>query len=207
MILLCAAVAKELTWWSPRPSVETLVTGVGPVEAGCAVAAALAQRRYRLVVNVGVAGAIAGCARVGDAVAVADEVMELDLESGAPLLLPGDERTIEHASSDAALVRALHALGYAALRGITVARVTTTATTARRLAARGVQVESMEGFAVLRAAARAGIRAVELRGISNYVGERAQSGWDLDAGIAATARIAHALFAVLDSAEAHREHA
>ena len=44
-----------------------------------------------------------------------------------------------------------------ALRGITVSRVTCTRRRARRLSERGAQVESMEGFAVLRAAERAGI--------------------------------------------------
>jgi futalosine hydrolase len=34
----------------------------------------------------------------------------------------------------------------------------------------------------LRAAALAGVPALEVRGISNYVGDRAQSEWDFGAG-------------------------
>lgn len=207
MILLCAAVAEELAWWTPRATVATLLTGVGPVEAGCRVAQALAQMRYRLVVNVGVAGAFAGAARVGEGVVVRDERMEVDLESGSPLELPGDERVIDRVAADAALVKELHLLGYPALHGITVNRVTATEATAARLAALGAQVESMEGFAVLRAAELAGVPALELRGISNRVGERTQSGWDLPAGIAATQRITHALFHAIDVAEARTSRA
>jgi futalosine hydrolase len=46
----------------------------------------------------------------------------------------------------------------------------------------------MEGFAVLRAAAAAGVAAVELRGISNIVGDRARGQWDFRAGSAAAVR-------------------
>jgi futalosine hydrolase len=72
--------------------------------------------------------------------------------------------------------------GFASKRGITVSRVTASDATARRLAALGVEVESMEGFAVLRAAEIAGVPAVEVRGISNIVTDRARSRWDFSAG-------------------------
>jgi futalosine hydrolase len=82
------------------------------------------------------------------------------------------------------------------LRGLTVAAVTTTDATARRLRTRyEAEVESMEGFSVLRAAAVANVPAIEVRGISNYVGDRAASEWDFAAGARATAR---ALEAVLE---------
>jgi futalosine hydrolase len=53
----------------------------------------------------------------------------------------------------------------------------------------------MEGFSVLRAARHSGIPALEVRGISNYVGDRAQSAWDFSAGARAAGA---ALEAVLD---------
>jgi futalosine hydrolase len=43
----------------------------------------------------------------------------------------------------------------------------------------------MEGFGVLRAAALAGVPAVELRAISNAVDERDRSRWRLDDALAA----------------------
>jgi futalosine hydrolase len=53
----------------------------------------------------------------------------------------------------------------------------------------------MEGFAVLRAAELAGVRAVEVRGISNRVGDRDQSGWNFAAGVAGVRAALDALVA------------
>ena len=185
MILLCCAVEAELAFWRPRDGVDLLVTGVGPVEGASAVAAALAAGKYRLVVNAGIAGAFDGAATIGDGVVVSEERMELRLESGEAFSLPRGERTVETASSDATLVARLRSAGFAALRGVTVSRVTSSEETAQRLAQRlGAQVESMEGFAVLRAAQRAGVAAIEVRGTSNRCGARESSGWDFAAGIA-----------------------
>ncbi|MFZ0030821.1 MAG: hypothetical protein WAK84_02990 [Candidatus Cybelea sp.] len=195
MILLAAAVEAELRFWRPREEVATLVTGVGPIEAACALAAALTSSRYRLVVNAGLAGTFDGAARIGDGVVVGDETIELNLESGAPLTLPAGVKLIDSASSAAPLVARLHGKGFPVLRGVTVARVTSSEATARRLAGElGAQVESMEGFAALRAAALAGVPAIELRGISNRCGDRERSGWNFTAGLAGLERIVNAFF-------------
>ena len=199
MILLTCAVARELGPFAQRGDVETLVTGVGPVEAAAAVAHALASRRYAIVVNAGIAGALDGAASIGDGVAVRDETFELGLEDGRPIALPGGERVVETARSDAALVAAVAGRGFAALRGATVARVTASEATAQRLAGRGAQIESMEGFGVLRACERAGVRAIELRGISNRVGARERSAWDFAAGVAGLSRVLDAFFAIVDT--------
>jgi futalosine hydrolase len=197
MILLAYALETELRYWTPRDGVKTMAIGIGPVEAASAIAAALAKERYELVVNAGIGGAFDGAAEIGDGVVVSDDAIELDLETGAPIVLPTGEQTVERAYSDAGLVRRLQSAGLRALRGITVTRVTSTEETAARLAARGAQVESMEGFAVLRAAERAGVRAIELRGISNRVGDRNVSGWDFEAGARGVQRALEALFAAL----------
>lgn len=197
MILLCSAVEAELALWRPRDGVERLVTGVGPVEAACAVSSALARGTYELVVNAGLAGAFNGAARIGDGVVVAEDTMEVRLESGDTFSLPRGERTVEAAYSDATLAQQLKSAGFPALRGVTVSRVTSTEATAQRLArSQGAQVESMEGFAVLRAAERAGIAAIEVRGISNRCGTRENSGWDFAAGVAGLKRIVDAVFEI-----------
>ncbi|MBV8282413.1 MAG: hypothetical protein JO347_10180, partial [Candidatus Eremiobacteraeota bacterium] len=197
--MLAVAVPGELGSWQPPEGLETLIIGVGPVEAACAVVAALARRRYSLVVNAGIGGAFAGTAEIGDGVVVADDTMELALESGAPLALPLGIELVEKAESDAALVERLCAKGFRALHGVTVTRVTASDATARRLSGRGAQVESMEGFAVLRAAQRAGVPAIQLRGISNRCGERKFSGWDFAAGVAGLRRILEACLEIVSS--------
>ncbi|MGZ3496052.1 MAG: futalosine hydrolase [Vulcanimicrobiaceae bacterium] len=193
MILVTCAVGKELGFFSPQPHVEMLVTGVGVVEASAAVSRALAQGPYDLVINAGIAGAFAGAADVGDGVVVSDELFELDIETGARIALPDGARIVNSAHSDLTLVDRLVELGFPRVGGVTVSRVTATDATARRLAMHGVGVESMEGFAVLRAAEIAGVPAVEVRGISNIVGDRERSCWDFAAGVAGLERVLNAL--------------
>lgn len=197
MILVACAVGKELANLRVRPHVELLVTGVGPVEAAAAVSRALAQSKYDLVINAGIGGAFEGMATVGDAVVVAEDLLELDIETGTPIALPPPGRIVDRAGSDLQLVDRLVELGFPSVRGITVPRVTATDTTAARLARFGVGVESMEGFAVLRAAEIAAVPAVEVRGISNIVCDRAASRWDFAAGAAAAERILDALLSLV----------
>jgi futalosine hydrolase len=198
VILLCCAVDGELGFWKEREGVDTLTLGVGPVEAAAAVATALANRDYSIVVNAGLGGALTGAAQIGGGVIVGDDTMDLGLETGEPISLPPGARVVDHAHSDITLVEKLRARGFAVLNGVTVSCVTASDETASRLAARGAQIESMEGFAVLRAAERAGVRAVEVRGISNRCGARESSGWDFAAGTAGLQRVVEALFDVLD---------
>lgn len=201
MILLACAVRHEIPRSLPD-GVEALVTGVGPVEAACAVATRLARQRYDLVISAGIAGAFDGAARIGDGVAVAEERLELDLETAAPLALPEGDAVCDRAFSDRRAIARMRSHGIAALRGVTVSRVTATEETAARLCAAGAQVETMEGFAVLRAAELAATPAIELRGISNRVGDRERSGWDFAAGLAGLQRVLETLFVACATAEA-----
>lgn len=184
MILLVCAVHKELEWIGPRADVEVLVGGVGPVDSAARVARALSVRRYDAVVNAGIAGAFRGVASVGDGVVVGEEMLELNLESGERITLPDAAIVADRVPADSHLIDALTAFGFPLVRGMTVTRVTTTDATAERLRARGAEIETMEGFSVLRAAQLAGVPAIEVRGISNIVGERANAEWDFAAGIA-----------------------
>ena len=201
MILLACAVDRELAGFDAPRGVETLVTGVGPVEAASAVARALAGGSYDLVLSGGIAGAFDGAAAVGEGVALAEDAIELSLEDGRAIALPGGARVVDRVRSDPALVGALRARGIPVLCGITVARVTATEATAARLA-KLAPVETMEGFAVLRAAQRAGVAALGVRGISNRAGARERSGWDFDAGAAGLRRVLRAVFEIVDASRA-----
>jgi hypothetical protein len=57
----------------------------------------------------------------------------------------------------------------------------------------GPLVEAMEGFGVLRAAEQAGVPAVEVRAISNALGEEDRARWDIDGALAALGRAIPAL--------------
>ncbi|MDQ2679400.1 MAG: futalosine hydrolase [Candidatus Eremiobacteraeota bacterium] len=189
MILITCAVGKELAFFAGEPHVELLVTGIGPVEAAASVARALAQSRYDLVINAGIAGAFGGGPKIGAGVIVSEECIELGLETGEPLLLPDRARTIDRVTSDLRFVDLAVERGVSAVRGLTVSAVTATDATAARLAKLDVQIESMEGFAVLRAAEMAGVSAIEVRGISNYVGDRSRSKWNFEDGVRGLERV------------------
>ncbi len=200
MILVVCAVAGELQDFA-RAGVTVLETGVGPVDAALATSRALARATYRAVVNAGIGGGFRGRATVGDLVIIeSEQYVELGREDGEPLILPGGRTLASSAASDAALLAtARGALPDAAFgAGITSATITTSDARAATLNARyAPSVESMEGFAVLHAAARAGVPAIEVRGISNLVGDRATSGWDFRSGSAAALRGLDALLAVI----------
>lgn len=188
MILVVCAVAQELKHWKPRPHVEMLVTGVGPVEAAAATSRALATSAPSMVINAGIAGGFKDRAAVGEAFAIeSDHLAELGLEDGSA---PGGIKLVTRADSDATLLEVCRRIGARIGSAVTVATITGTSARAVDLAQRfEAEIEAMEGFSVLRSAAVAGIPALELRGISNIVGPRAQGGWDFDAGARAVTQL------------------
>ena len=201
MILVVCAVRAELRSWVARAGVAVLESGVGPVEAAAAAARALATTTYAAVVNAGIAGAFRGRARIGEAVVIAEErLADLGLEDGSQLALPDGNQLVDRAFANDDLLARVERVPYRVGNGVTVCQVTTSDERAGRLA-RDYQadIESMEGFAVLRACERAGVPGIEIRGVSNYVGERARSEWDFGAGSRACVAALDALLDALGS--------
>lgn len=169
MILLVAATERELCGY------DGLVCGVGPVEAAAATARALAVHEFRALLHVGLAGA-----RGLDpgTLVVGTESVYCDLSAEWPL--------VDRAVPDARLVD----LARRAVQGAVTVPIHTSAAVggACDTASPGLMVEAMEGFGVLRAAALAGVPAVEVRVISNAVGEADRSRWDVAAALDALER-------------------
>jgi futalosine hydrolase len=208
VILVICATEQERAHLAAREGVEFLVCGIGPVEAAIATAGALARAPYALVINAGIAGVFPGRGEVGDAFAVAEAVYaDLELEGGAalPFALPNRAESSAAALAPFRDGRVAARLGRTTARvgrGLTTATITASDSRAALLAQRfDCDLEAMEGFAVLRAAARAGVPALEVRGISNVVGNRATNRWDFKRGAQAAAAV---LEAFLDTFEAER---
>jgi futalosine hydrolase len=178
-----------------------VAVGVGPVEAAAGTARVLAARRFDAVINAGIAGGFRGRTAVGEAFAIArEQYVELGLEDGTPFALPGGRELARTVDADPGLLVPFRTrrLGVPIGTGITSAAVTATNARAAALDARFTpHVESMEGFAVLRAAQLAQVPAIELRGISNLVGDRSVNGWDFRAGARAAIATTSALLDVL----------
>lgn len=164
-LLLVAATDRELCGH------DGLVCGVGPVEAAVATARALALREFAAVLHVGLAGGRG--VPVGEIV-VGTEAVYCDLSAEWPV--------VDRVAADARLVAALGG----ALPDATPLPIHTSAAVgaARDDRSHAPLVEAMEGFGVLRAAARAGVPAVEVRAISNELGEADRARWDLERGLA-----------------------
>jgi futalosine hydrolase len=159
VILVVAATTDELRG---AEGAQTLVCGVGPVDAAARTAAALALSRPTALLHVGLAGA-----RTFDApsVVIGSEALYCDADDPAWITL-----RLEPASE----------LVAAARRALPGARVEPVGTSARVGGSSGCQVEAMEGYAVLRAAALADVPVLEVRVIANAIGESDRSLWRFD---------------------------
>ena len=165
-MLLVAATEPELCG---RPG---LVCGVGPVEAAALTAAELARVRPYAVLHVGVAGGRA--VEIGTIV-LGDASVYCDLSAAIPVVSRTEPDPVLLAAALAALPDAHSlAIGTSAAVGGPCETVL-----------REPYVEAMEGFAVLRAAALAGVPALEVRAISNEAGEHDRSRWRIDDALAA----------------------
>jgi futalosine hydrolase len=164
MLLLVAATQRELCGH------DGLVCGVGPVEAAIATARTLALHPFDVLLHVGLAGA--RDLPVGSVV-VGTESVYCDLSAEWPV--------VDRTSPDAGLVERVRA----ALPEAAAVPIHTSAAVgaASNTVSRGPLGEAMEGFGVLRAAERAGVAAVELRVVSNEIGEEDRSRWQLDAAL------------------------
>src|SRR5690606_18231128 len=156
---------------------------VGMVATALELGQRLADTRYGLLLNVGVAGSFDRTIALGEVVCVVqDTFSELGVEDG--------ERFID---SDAAglgqctyRVNPQHAMlnGLRRSRGITVNTVHGNARSIGEVMARlAPHTESMEGAAVFQAAQHVGIPALQVRAVSNYVERRNKTNWQLPLAI------------------------
>ena len=166
-MLLVAATERELALVRDA---ETLCCGVGPVDAAATTARAIAERRPDAVLHIGLAGARG----------IAPPALVLGSESlYSDVVDPGSEfPRVERVAPDAALLARLRVL-------LPDALVLPIATSGRVGGATSCDVEAMEGFGVLRACELAGVPALELRAVSNDIGEADRAKWRFDDALAA----------------------
>ncbi|HSC93080.1 MAG TPA: hypothetical protein VLB86_15615 [Gaiellaceae bacterium] len=162
-VLVVAATEPELVG---AAGVRTLACGVGPVEAAAATARSLAQSRPGAVLHVGLAGART---LEPPALVLGSAAVYEDLAAAIPV--------VARVQPDGPLLAAARA-------ALPEAAVLPIGTTAHVGAAAVCDVEAMEGFAVLRACALTGVPAVELRAVSNALGEADRRRWRLEEALA-----------------------
>ena len=174
-VLLVAATDIELC------DREGIVCGVGPVEAASATARELAQRPADVVVNVGIAG---GHGIIPGGLVIGSAAVYVDISAEIPV--------VDRVEADPTLLDRVRTAVPEAL----VLPIGTSAAVGH-VAAGDLRVEAMEGFGVLRACEQAGIPAIEVRAVSNDLGEYDRSRWRIGRALEA---LADALPRVLEAA-------
>jgi futalosine hydrolase len=167
-VLLVAATEPELCG---HPG---LACGIGPVEAAASTARTLERERPDAVLHVGLAGATG--LEPGTLV-VGTESVYADLAADIPV--------VSRAEPDPQLLAAIRAT-FPDAPALPIATSAAVAS-ASNVQVRGVEIEAMEGFGVLRACVLAGVPAVEVRAVSNELGEPDRSRWELTRGLDALA--------------------
>ena len=163
-ILLVAATELELCGY------EGVACGIGPVDAAAATARALSEREPSAVLHVGVAG---GRRLTPGSLVVGTEAVYVDLSAAIPVtarVVP-DARLVAAAQSVLPEAVSLPIATSAAVSGPAGARP------------HDLRVEGMEGFGVLRACELAGVPAVEVRAVSNELGEADRGRWMIRRGV------------------------
>jgi futalosine hydrolase len=177
-VLLVAATERELSGH------EGLACGIGPVEAAAATARALADGRPDAVLHVGLAG---GVELEAGALVVGTEALYADIAAAIPV--------VSRVEPDAKLLAAVRA-AFPEAPALPIATRAAVSGPRDTVSQGDARVEAMEGFAVLRACELAGVPAVEVRVISNELGEPDRARWELERGLAA---LADALPRLLDA--------
>ena len=162
-VLLVAATDIELC---DQPG---FVCGIGPVEAGVATARQLALEAPGAVLHVGIAGAH-GITPGG--LVIGSESLYRDIAAEIPV--------VDRVEPDSGLLAAVR-------EAVPEALSLPIGTSAAVGASADVRVEGMEGFAVLRACALAGVPGIEVRAISNEIAEGDRARWRIGRALEALA--------------------
>ena len=205
-ILIVTAVEAErdalLHGLSPAQQgrVDVVAGGVGSAAAAIATAsvltASIAARHYRLAVCIGIGGAFPGVARPGDLLQ-ADRIIAADLGAQTPGTADGYSSLDQLGFGQSVFCPARPLAGINAITGdlLTVNTATGTAERGRELSARYPAAigEAMEGYGVALACRRFGMPVAELRAVSNLIGPRDRSAWQIPQALAALSAAAGAL--------------
>lgn len=210
MILLACPTQRECAAavrLGPYPELHAAVVGVGPVAAAASTARILGQMPVRGVLHLGIAGSFdLAVAPIGALVVATEEIWpEYGVRGADGTLVPLGFPMLEDLPEPVLRLEpdaAAQALGISIPRqwvrgpALTGAGVTGDPELASRLHRQWQAVtESMEGFGVALAARLAGVPFLEVRSISNAVGERDKRRWDAPAALAALALATQTLFA------------
>jgi futalosine hydrolase len=187
-ILLMAATANEIELFiNTYPNVDILVTGVGVPATMYRLQNRLCKDDYDFVIQAGIGGAFSNELEPGEVVFVKQDAFgDLGTEEKhvfTPATVSGLIEAHDFPYADGWLINSNGIPKTSILKsvkGVTVNTVTDDIAKKQQLiTAYNPQVETMEGAALHYICLHQGIPFVQLRSISNYVGERNKSKWKI----------------------------
>lgn len=197
-ILLCAAttfeIAPTINFLKEKgiEEIEVLITGVGMTAATYQLTKTICTKKPNFILQAGVAGCLDDSIALTKVVIVEHEtigdlgVMENGMFTSLPDLGLMDKET--HPWKNGRLSNNMEQLKQAGLNyvnGVTVNEITTDEERIKHYRKTlGAQVETLEGAALHYVALSEGIKFLQLRSLSNFIGERDKSKWLLDMAIA-----------------------
>lgn len=209
-ILIVTSVEKELNavkrGLNNDNRFQVVMGGVGPAAVAAFTAKLLSEKRFDLVINIGIAGGMNQSSI--SSIAVANEVIAADLgvethDHFLPIeqLGFGPNSFLINEDLLAQVVKSLQNKKLDVSIGPILTVSTATGTDVLRDKRfnqyPGAIAEAMEGFGVASAASLFGIPFLEIRTISNLVGERQRKAWNIEAAIETIERVSQILKEVL----------
>ena len=197
-VLITAATAMELELIKSETirydGVEIIfyVTGVGAVSTVFNLSEILHKEKFDIVIQVGIAGSFDKQLALGDAVVVEKELLyemgvfennhyKTVFEMG---LIDGDTKPFTSSTLINPHTVLLDLTGLKKAMAITNNEISTSATKIKLYNEKyGAEIESMEGGAFHYVAIMKSISFIQLRGISNYVGDRDKNNWKIKEAI------------------------
>lgn len=198
-VLLVSATAAEiapfLAWYresKPRLTIDFLVTGIGLTAATYSIAKQIQLKRPSLIIQAGIAGSFDSKLSHGSVVVVKqDTIADLSVVEGGKLrtmfdlglsrpgALPFKKGRLVNPHKE--LIRAS---GFKPVNAISVNHISTgTRMIAMYREAFNPAIESMEGAALHYVALMEQLPFLQVRAISNYIGERNKSKWSMKPAI------------------------
>lgn len=166
--------------------IDILISGIGTTFTTFHLTNALREKKYDLVLNVGIAGSLTRELNIGEVVSVvSEEFADLGIEKKEEFLtlfesgfMDANEFPFEHGILKA--TNSTEFINIKMVRGITTnksyGRESSIVEIREKFSA---QIESMEGGAVVYVCNWLGIDCCQIRSISNYVEPRDSSQWDI----------------------------
>ncbi len=209
-LLVVAATELELSAVKKRlanvPNVDFAATGVGMLATAYTLTKLLSQKKYDWVFNVGIAGAFSEKMRLGEVVAVKNESIGDSGVENAEGVIAAYPKELQ---SDVVL-NCPYVNEFSTLENVQQANGTTVnllTENEMRVAQRSgsADVETMEGAAFFYVCKKENVNFLQLRGISNRVGERDKAKWKIAEAMESVSDLLVRCHSALDAESPNRE--